>query len=121
MSASTCAKKAANDDAESKPLSKDDMYSMLNSLKNEVMLLKSVRSSDAAEIQSLRVALSSPPPASSPWAPLWWHTTSAYDCFMQEPYRAANCFPPLKSNGSNFKFCRVADLSQQGSLCGSQH
>ncbi|MBW0545559.1 hypothetical protein O181_085274 [Austropuccinia psidii MF-1] len=49
MSASTHAKKAADDDAESKPLSKDDMYSMLNSLKNEVMSLKSARSSDAAE------------------------------------------------------------------------
>ncbi|MBW0461677.1 hypothetical protein O181_001392 [Austropuccinia psidii MF-1] len=48
------------------------------------------------------MALSSPPPAPSPWAPLLRHTASAYDCFMQEPYRAANCFAPLKSDRSNF-------------------
>ncbi|MBW0492653.1 hypothetical protein O181_032368 [Austropuccinia psidii MF-1] len=60
MSVSTHAKKAANDDAEPKPSSNDDMYSMLNTLKNEVMSLKSAFSSDAAEIQFLRMALSSP-------------------------------------------------------------
>ncbi|MBW0476849.1 hypothetical protein O181_016564 [Austropuccinia psidii MF-1] len=42
------------------------------------------------------------PPASSPWAPMPRHMTSAYDHFMQEPYRAADCFASLKSNGSNF-------------------
>ncbi|MBW0462496.1 hypothetical protein O181_002211 [Austropuccinia psidii MF-1] len=105
MSASTRAKKAANDDAEPKPLSNDNMYSMLYSLKNEVISLKSARSSDASEIQSLQMALSSPQPAPSPWALLPRHTTSAYDCFMQEPYRAANCVAPLKSNGSNFSEC----------------
>ncbi|MBW0473193.1 hypothetical protein O181_012908 [Austropuccinia psidii MF-1] len=102
MSDSTCAKKAADDDAEPKPLSNNDMYSMLNSLKNKVMKSKSARSSDAAKIQSLQMALSSPPPASFPWAPMPQHTVSAYDCFMQEPYRTANCFAPLKSDGSNF-------------------
>ncbi|MBW0528626.1 hypothetical protein O181_068341 [Austropuccinia psidii MF-1] len=29
------------------------------------------------------------------------HTTFAYDHFMQEPYRAADCFAPLKRNSSN--------------------
>ncbi|MBW0591512.1 hypothetical protein O181_131227 [Austropuccinia psidii MF-1] len=48
------------------------------------------------------MALSSPLPAPSPWTPFPRHTTSTYDCFMQEPYRAANCLAPLKSNGSNF-------------------
>ncbi|MBW0461359.1 hypothetical protein O181_001074 [Austropuccinia psidii MF-1] len=96
MSASTCAKKAANGDTEPKPLLTDDMYSMLSSLKDEAMSLKSACSSDAAEIQLLHVVLS------SPWALLPRHTTSAYDRFMQEPYRTANSFAPLKSNGSNF-------------------
>ncbi|MBW0479627.1 hypothetical protein O181_019342 [Austropuccinia psidii MF-1] len=96
MSASTRAKKAADDDAEPKPLSNNDMYLMLNSLKNKVMTLKSARSSDAAEIQSLQMALS------SPWAPIPQHTMAAYDCFMQEPYHATNCFASLKSDGSNF-------------------
>ncbi|MBW0468133.1 hypothetical protein O181_007848 [Austropuccinia psidii MF-1] len=96
MSASTRAKKAANDNAEPKPLSNNDMYLMLNSLKNEVMKLKSARSSDSAKIQLLQMALS------SPCAPMPRHTASAYDCFMQEPYCAANHFAPLKSNNSNF-------------------
>ncbi|MBW0461443.1 hypothetical protein O181_001158 [Austropuccinia psidii MF-1] len=39
---------------------------------------------------------------SSPWAPIPQHKVSAYDCFMQEPYRTANRFAPLKSNRSNF-------------------
>ncbi|MBW0499661.1 hypothetical protein O181_039376 [Austropuccinia psidii MF-1] len=96
MSASTRAKKAAYDNAEPKPLSNNNMYLMLNSLKNKVMSLKSAHSSKPAEIQSLLMALP------SPWAPLPRHTTSAYNRFMQEPYRAANYFAPLKSDGSNF-------------------
>ncbi|MBW0527105.1 hypothetical protein O181_066820 [Austropuccinia psidii MF-1] len=48
------------------------------------------------------MALSSPPPAPSSWAALPRHTTLAYDRFVQEPYRAADCFSPLKSDGSNF-------------------
>ncbi|MBW0518016.1 hypothetical protein O181_057731 [Austropuccinia psidii MF-1] len=102
MPASTHAKKAADDDAEPKPLSKNNMYLMFNSLKNEVILLKSACISNAAEIQSLQMALSSPLPAPSPWAPLLCHTTSAYNCFMQELYRTANRFAPLKSHVSNF-------------------
>ncbi|MBW0478001.1 hypothetical protein O181_017716 [Austropuccinia psidii MF-1] len=78
------------------------MYSMLNSLKNKVMPLKSARSCDTSEIQSLQMALSSPLPAPSPWPPLPRHTTCAYNCFMQEPYRAADRFAPLKSDRSNF-------------------
>ncbi|MBW0537099.1 hypothetical protein O181_076814 [Austropuccinia psidii MF-1] len=96
MSVSTRVKKAADDDTEPKPLSNDDIYSMLNSLKNKMITLKSAGSSDAAEIQLLQMALS------SPWAPMPCHTASAYDRFMQEPYRAAHCFAPLKRNGSNF-------------------
>ncbi|MBW0515779.1 hypothetical protein O181_055494 [Austropuccinia psidii MF-1] len=102
MSASIRAKKAADHNTEPKPLSNDDMYLMLNSLKNEVMLLKSACSSNNAKIQSLQMALSSPLPAPSPWAPLPHHTTSTYDHYMQEPYRAPNSFAPLKSDGSNF-------------------
>ncbi|MBW0556334.1 hypothetical protein O181_096049 [Austropuccinia psidii MF-1] len=30
------------------------------------------------------------------------HIVSSYDCFMQEPYRAADRFAPLKRDGSNF-------------------
>ncbi|MBW0464764.1 hypothetical protein O181_004479 [Austropuccinia psidii MF-1] len=70
MSASTHAKKAANDNTEPKTLSKNNMYSMLNSLKNEVMLLKSAHSSDATGMQSLQMVLSFPLPASSPCSPL---------------------------------------------------
>ncbi|MBW0511331.1 hypothetical protein O181_051046 [Austropuccinia psidii MF-1] len=102
MSFSTCSKKAANNNTEPKPLSNNNMYSMLNSLKSKVMSLKSARSSDAAEMQSLWMALSSPPPALSPYASLQQNTMSVYDRFMQEPYHAADCFAPLKSNGSNF-------------------
>ncbi|MBW0473649.1 hypothetical protein O181_013364 [Austropuccinia psidii MF-1] len=67
MLVSTCSKKAADDDAEPKPLSNKEVYLLLNSLKLEVLSLKSVRSSDAAEMQSLHMVLSSPPPASSPY------------------------------------------------------
>ncbi|MBW0554244.1 hypothetical protein O181_093959 [Austropuccinia psidii MF-1] len=102
MSISTHAKKAADNDAEPKPSSNDNMYSMLTALKTKVMSLKSARSSDATEIQSLQMALSSAPLAPSSWAALPRHTTSAYNCFMKEPYRAANRFAPLKSDGSNF-------------------
>ncbi|MBW0465819.1 hypothetical protein O181_005534 [Austropuccinia psidii MF-1] len=102
MSFSTRAKKAADDNAEPKPSSNDDMYSMLTAFKAKVMSLESACSSDAAEIQSLQMALSSPPPAPSSWAALPHYTTSAYNRFMQEPYCAANCFAPLKSDGSNF-------------------
>ncbi|MBW0500886.1 hypothetical protein O181_040601 [Austropuccinia psidii MF-1] len=48
------------------------------------------------------MVLSSPPPAPSSWAALPCHTTLAYNRFVQEPYRAANRFAPLKSDGSNF-------------------
>ncbi|MBW0481301.1 hypothetical protein O181_021016 [Austropuccinia psidii MF-1] len=75
---------------------------MLTALKTKVMSLKSAHSSDPAEIQSLRMALSSPPPAPSSWAALPCHTSLAYDRFMQEPYRAADLFAPLKSDGSSF-------------------
>ncbi|MBW0518647.1 hypothetical protein O181_058362 [Austropuccinia psidii MF-1] len=96
MSSSTRAKKAANNKAELKPLSNDDMYSMLTSLKNEVMTLKSAISSEDAKIKWLQMG------PSSPWAPMPPHTTSPYDLLMQEPYHSTNCFAPLKSNGSNF-------------------
>ncbi|MBW0584054.1 hypothetical protein O181_123769 [Austropuccinia psidii MF-1] len=53
-------------------------------------------------MQSLKRALSSPPPASSTFPSLQQHTTSTYDQFMQEPYCAANCFDQLRSDSSNF-------------------
>ncbi|MBW0574318.1 hypothetical protein O181_114033 [Austropuccinia psidii MF-1] len=86
MSVSTHPQKAADDNTDDEPLSNKEVYSLLNSLKSEVMSLKSVCTSDAAEMQSLQMALSSPPPDSSPYhlaSPL---NSSAYDCFMQEPY-----------------------------------
>ncbi|MBW0514301.1 hypothetical protein O181_054016 [Austropuccinia psidii MF-1] len=61
MSGSTRSKKAANDNAEPKPLLNKKVYSLLNSLCLEVLSLRSERVSDTAEMQSLRLALSSPP------------------------------------------------------------
>ncbi|MBW0563766.1 hypothetical protein O181_103481 [Austropuccinia psidii MF-1] len=98
MSGSTCSKKAAANNTEPKPLSNKEVYYLLNSLRSEVSSLKSARNSDAAEMQSLRLALSSPPALSS------YHQQScavlpAYDWFIQEPYRAANRTAPISPNG----------------------
>ncbi|MBW0518751.1 hypothetical protein O181_058466 [Austropuccinia psidii MF-1] len=81
MSVSTRLKKV-----EDKPLSNEEVYSLSNSLELEVMSLKSAHTSDAAEMQSLQMALSSPLPASSPYHLALQLNSSAYDCFMQEPY-----------------------------------
>ncbi|MBW0461370.1 hypothetical protein O181_001085 [Austropuccinia psidii MF-1] len=102
MSVSTRLKKAADDDADDKPLSNKEVYSLLNSLKSEVMSLKSTCTSDAAEMQSLQMALSSPPPASSPYHSALQLNSSAYDRFMQEPYQAADRFDRLRSDSTNY-------------------
>ncbi|MBW0508783.1 hypothetical protein O181_048498 [Austropuccinia psidii MF-1] len=105
MSVSTRSKKATDDDAEAKPLLNEEVCELLNSLKSEVQSLKTARKSDAAKMQSLRMALSSPPPPISSFSPAPRSTFSAYERFMQEPYRAAdrfNRFNRLQSDGSNF-------------------
>ncbi|MBW0494048.1 hypothetical protein O181_033763 [Austropuccinia psidii MF-1] len=102
MSVSTRSKKAADDDADAKPLSNEEVYSLINSLRSEVQSLKSARSSDAAEVQSLRLQLSSPPPPGPNLPSFPRVNMSAYDRFMQEPYRAADRFNKLQGDGSNF-------------------
>ncbi|MBW0462534.1 hypothetical protein O181_002249 [Austropuccinia psidii MF-1] len=94
--------KAADDNANAKPLSNKEVYSLLNSLRSEVQSLKLACSSDAAEVQSLHMQLLSPPPPGASFQPLSHVSTSAYNCFMQEPYRAANHFGKLQGDGSNF-------------------
>ncbi|MBW0498255.1 hypothetical protein O181_037970 [Austropuccinia psidii MF-1] len=101
MSGSTRSKKAANNNAKPKPLSNKEVYSMLNSLCLEVLSLKSARVSDAAEMQLLRLALSSPP-VLSPYNQQSHMAYPAYDHFMQEPYRAADRSNHLLQDGSNF-------------------
>ncbi|MBW0528975.1 hypothetical protein O181_068690 [Austropuccinia psidii MF-1] len=80
----------------------EEVYPLLNLLKSEVLSLKSACSSDAAEVQSLRMQLLSSPPPGSSFQPLLCISTSAYDRFMQEPYHAADCFGELEGDGSNF-------------------
>ncbi|MBW0563558.1 hypothetical protein O181_103273 [Austropuccinia psidii MF-1] len=46
--------------------------------------------------------LLSPPPLVAPLQQLLHVNTSAYERFMQEPYRAANHFPKHKGDSSNF-------------------
>ncbi|MBW0516084.1 hypothetical protein O181_055799 [Austropuccinia psidii MF-1] len=102
MLVSTLSKKAADSNSNAKPLSNKEVYSLFNLLKSEVLSLKLARSSDAAKVQSLQMQLSSPPPPGASFQPLLRISTSAYDCFMQEPYHAANCFGKLQGDGSNF-------------------
>ncbi|MBW0473018.1 hypothetical protein O181_012733 [Austropuccinia psidii MF-1] len=92
MPGSTRLRKAAD----AKPLSHEEVYSLLNSLQSEVSSLKSARNSDAAEMQSLRLALSPPYPQNQQ------AVSSAYDQFMQEPYRAVDQSNHLLNDGSNF-------------------
>ncbi|MBW0464057.1 hypothetical protein O181_003772 [Austropuccinia psidii MF-1] len=78
MSSSTCAKKAAaDDDAEPKPLSSEEVFSLINSLQSEVSSLKSAQNADIVEIQSLCMVIS-PPPVANPC-----YSTLAYDCTVQ--------------------------------------
>ncbi|MBW0545395.1 hypothetical protein O181_085110 [Austropuccinia psidii MF-1] len=77
MSGSTRSRKAADDDADAKPLSHEEVYSLLNSLQSEVSSLKSARNSDAAEMQSLCLVLSPPLPALSPYPQNQWAVSSA--------------------------------------------
>ncbi|MBW0476056.1 hypothetical protein O181_015771 [Austropuccinia psidii MF-1] len=98
MSGSTRLKEAAD----AKPLSNKEMYSLLNSLRWEVLSLKSAQNCDAAKMQSLLMALSSPPPALLPYHQNHCTDSSAYDLFMQEQYRVANRSSHLQSDGSNF-------------------
>ncbi|MBW0524131.1 hypothetical protein O181_063846 [Austropuccinia psidii MF-1] len=99
MSGSTRSKKAA---ADAKHLTNEEMYSLLNSLRSEVLSLQSARTSDAAGMKYLHMALSSPPPALSPYHQQPHVVSSAYDRCMQEPYRAADRSNHLLSDGSNF-------------------
>ncbi|MBW0568053.1 hypothetical protein O181_107768 [Austropuccinia psidii MF-1] len=46
--------------------------------------------------------LLSPPPPGTSFQLLSHISTSAYNRFMQEPYRATNCFGKLQGDGSNF-------------------
>ncbi|MBW0501222.1 hypothetical protein O181_040937 [Austropuccinia psidii MF-1] len=103
MSGSTHSKKATDtdDEANAKPLSNKKVFSLLDSLQSELSSLKSACLSDAAEMQLLHLAISPPPPTISPFSQHHVHS-SAYDCFMKEPYRAANCSGHLQGNGSNF-------------------
>ncbi|MBW0575901.1 hypothetical protein O181_115616 [Austropuccinia psidii MF-1] len=97
MSVSTHSKKAADDDTNAKPLSNEEVYLLLNSLKSEVLSLKSARSTDTAEVQSLCMQLLSPPPPGASLQ-LYPHVnTSAY-----KPYRSADRFPKLQGDGSRF-------------------
>ncbi|MBW0550041.1 hypothetical protein O181_089756 [Austropuccinia psidii MF-1] len=89
LTGSTCSKKATANDTDAKPLSRKEVNSLLNSLHSEESSLKSAQISDAAEMQSLQLALSSPPPALLPYHHTSHAASSAYDHFMQEPYRAA--------------------------------
>ncbi|MBW0473637.1 hypothetical protein O181_013352 [Austropuccinia psidii MF-1] len=102
MSGSTHSKKAAANDTKAKPLSNEEVYSLLNLLQSEVSALKSAQNLDAAKMQSLWLALSSPPQALSPYHQNSHTVSSAYDCFMQEPYRGANRSNHLQNDGLNF-------------------
>ncbi|MBW0479791.1 hypothetical protein O181_019506 [Austropuccinia psidii MF-1] len=102
MSGSTHSKKAAANDTNAKSLSNEEVYLLLNFLQSEVSALKSAQNLDTAEMQSLRLALSSPPVALSPYHQNSHTVSSAYDCFMQEPYRAADRSNHLQNDGSNF-------------------
>ncbi|MBW0534104.1 hypothetical protein O181_073819 [Austropuccinia psidii MF-1] len=102
MSVSTPSKKAADDNTDAKPLSNEEVYSLINSLRYEVQSLESAHSLDAAEVQSLHMQLSSPPPPGASFQPLSCVSTSAYNRFMQEPYHAADCFGKLQGDSSNF-------------------
>ncbi|MBW0488751.1 hypothetical protein O181_028466 [Austropuccinia psidii MF-1] len=76
-------------DVEPKPLSLEEVFSLLNSLQSEVSL-KLACNIDATKIQSLQLALTSPRLASL-----------AYDRFMQEPYRVGYRISQLLGDGSN--------------------
>ncbi|MBW0478214.1 hypothetical protein O181_017929 [Austropuccinia psidii MF-1] len=103
MSGSTRSKKAADtdDDENAKPLSNEEVFSLLDSLQSELSSLKSARLSDAAKMQLLQLAISPPPPAISPFSQSHVHSL-AYDRFMQEPYRADDHSSHLQGNGSKF-------------------
>ncbi|MBW0481817.1 hypothetical protein O181_021532 [Austropuccinia psidii MF-1] len=102
MSGSTHLKKAAADNTNAKPLSNKEVYSLLNTLQSEVSSLKSAQNSDTAEMQLLRMALSPLLPALSPYSQNPQTVSSAYEQFMQEPYRAADQSSHLQNNRSNF-------------------
>ncbi|MBW0484399.1 hypothetical protein O181_024114 [Austropuccinia psidii MF-1] len=102
MSGSTRLRNADDDDADAKPLLHEEVYSLLNCLRSEVSSLKSARNSDAAEMQSLCLALSPPPLALSLYPQNQRAVSSVYDQFMQELYRAADCSNHLLNDGFNF-------------------
>ncbi|MBW0527618.1 hypothetical protein O181_067333 [Austropuccinia psidii MF-1] len=97
MPVSTHGKKATDNDTNAKPLSNEEVYSILNYLKLEVLSLKLACSSDEAEMQSLQMALSSPPPPLSSFQTPC-SNLSAYYQFIQEPYCVADRFGQLQSN-----------------------
>ncbi|MBW0490247.1 hypothetical protein O181_029962 [Austropuccinia psidii MF-1] len=101
MSGSMLSRKAANNNAEPKPLSKEEVYSLPHSLRSEVSSLKSAKSSDAAKMQPLKLELSSTP-VLSPYHQQLNTVFPAYDWFMQELYRAVDRSSHLQQDGFNF-------------------
>ncbi|MBW0496775.1 hypothetical protein O181_036490 [Austropuccinia psidii MF-1] len=75
---STHLKKVADNDANAKPLSNKEVYSLLNSLRLEVSSLKPAQNSDTAKMQSLQMVLSSPPLALLPYHQTPCTVSSAY-------------------------------------------
>ncbi|MBW0488838.1 hypothetical protein O181_028553 [Austropuccinia psidii MF-1] len=97
MSVCTHVRKATK----AKPFSNEEVSSLLNLLKSEVLSLRSARTSDASKMQSLQMTLSSPPPPITSFQHTLHLNSSAYNRFMQEPYCTADCFNQLWSDGSN--------------------
>ncbi|MBW0524107.1 hypothetical protein O181_063822 [Austropuccinia psidii MF-1] len=101
MSGSTRLRKDASNNADTKLLSHEEVYSLLNSLQSEVSSLKSARNSDAAEMQSLRLALSPPPPALSPYPQNQRAVSSVVLCIVfdsellvdNNPLLLESCYP----------------------------
>ncbi|MBW0528516.1 hypothetical protein O181_068231 [Austropuccinia psidii MF-1] len=95
MLLSTCVEKATNNDTKTKPLSNEEVCTLLNSV-------KSACSFNAAKMKSLQMALLSLLPCISSFQHTSSLNSSPYDGFMQEPYCTANRFVKLLNDGSNF-------------------
>ncbi|MBW0548966.1 hypothetical protein O181_088681 [Austropuccinia psidii MF-1] len=93
MSVLTHSKKSEDNDAAAKPLSNKEVYSMLDSLKSEVLSLKSACSSDAAEIHFLRMALLSPLFPAPSFQHISQSITSAYDHTVLLTVSTSSKFP----------------------------
>ncbi|MBW0479629.1 hypothetical protein O181_019344 [Austropuccinia psidii MF-1] len=103
MSSSILQRKPANDHAAITP-SQEEIISLLRSLKTKVYALKFARADDAAELRSIRAAVSSPSlthqPSLMPYP--WKYASFCYRKFIQEPHKAAEQFDPLRADGSNY-------------------